>query len=369
MGVIVAFLLENGGKVDWQRGEKDVHLQAALVGARESGGVVLVYFAATWCRFCSRLDAGALSSDEVVTLTRPLHRVLVDCTDRDFYREMTKKYSLQGLPTLAVFDGRGAKIDEHVGVSSDVGPILALLRRAAGRKGGTSPTVQDTGESARKRLEDRLREAEERLRREIRKVLEEGLAQLRREKPLTERIAEFAAKLRDDGDLHFRLKKFLSSPKGREKAAAFLQGADIDQTIDRYFEKDRDGRYSIRREYEDEIREFLEENEEKPEEKPQPKRRAWLGFTPDDFTDEERAKLGLEKGWGIRVLEVAPNGPAYAAGIRAGDILLMLGDKRVGDENVRGILEAQKPGDVVEAVLLRGTAKVSVRVTLGEKRE
>lgn len=96
-----------------------------------------------------------------------------------------------------------------------------------------------------------------------------------------------------------------------------------------------------------------------------PKRKVLLGVTADEFTDVERKALGV--GGGIKVGDV--RGPAEKAGIKAGDVLLELDGKPVTEETIGAVLAPRKPGDEVEALLLREGKRVKVRLVLGERKE
>ena len=96
-----------------------------------------------------------------------------------------------------------------------------------------------------------------------------------------------------------------------------------------------------------------------------PKRRVMLGITADEFSDAERKKLGI--GGGIKVADV--RGPAEKAGVKAGDVVVELDGQPVNEETIGALLEKKKPGDEVEALLLRGGKREKVRITLGERKE
>jgi hypothetical protein len=85
---------------------------------------------------------------------------------------------------------------------------------------------------------------------------------------------------------------------------------------------------------------------------------AWLGSVPD-FTPVDR---------GVKLSGVTKGSPAEAAGIRAGDIVLGLGTHDVADlQAMTNALRAHKPGDVVDVQVLRGTERLSLKVTLGSR--
>ena len=96
-----------------------------------------------------------------------------------------------------------------------------------------------------------------------------------------------------------------------------------------------------------------------------PARKVYLGISAGDLTDAERKALGV--GGGIKVADV--RGPAATAGVKAGDILLELDGKPVTEETVGAALESKKPGDEVEATLLRGGKREKVRIRLAERKE
>jgi S1-C subfamily serine protease len=96
-----------------------------------------------------------------------------------------------------------------------------------------------------------------------------------------------------------------------------------------------------------------------------PGKRPFLGISAGDLTDEERKSLGI--GGGIRIADV--QGPAAKAGLRAGDILLSIGDDPVTEETIVRLLERRRPGDTVDVTVLRGRKKESLRLTLGERAD
>jgi S1-C subfamily serine protease len=95
------------------------------------------------------------------------------------------------------------------------------------------------------------------------------------------------------------------------------------------------------------------------------RKKVMLGVTADDFTDAERKALGV--GGGIKVASV--RGPAEQAGIKAGDVLLELGGTPVTEETIGRILEKFQPGETADAVVLRDKKRVTVKITLAERKE
>jgi S1-C subfamily serine protease len=70
-----------------------------------------------------------------------------------------------------------------------------------------------------------------------------------------------------------------------------------------------------------------------------------------------RTRLNLTASEGLLVVHVEPGSPADKAAIFLGDVLIKLAGKPVADiDSVQDILRSHKPGDLVEASLIRGGA-------------
>lgn len=87
----------------------------------------------------------------------------------------------------------------------------------------------------------------------------------------------------------------------------------------------------------------------------------WASITP---TIARRYNLPVE--YGVYVLDVYANSPGDKAGIQKDDIITAIGDK-VFDENTSYVnaLFAYQPGQTIPVVILRGSHKSTVQVTLG----
>jgi S1-C subfamily serine protease len=78
-----------------------------------------------------------------------------------------------------------------------------------------------------------------------------------------------------------------------------------------------------------------------------------------------RTRLNLTASEGLLVVHVEPGSPAEKAAIFLGDVLIKLADKPVADtDSVQNILRSYKPGDAVEASLIRGGAMTTISVRL-----
>lgn len=76
-------------------------------------------------------------------------------------------------------------------------------------------------------------------------------------------------------------------------------------------------------------------------------------------------RFGLAATEGALVVDVTIGSPADAVGLRAGDVITALGDRRISSpEDLSGAVRAHKPGDRVELRWQRGSQERSAAVTL-----
>jgi S1-C subfamily serine protease len=97
--------------------------------------------------------------------------------------------------------------------------------------------------------------------------------------------------------------------------------------------------------------------------------RPYLGLAMQSASLPEslRSKVASGVSSGLLVVHVEPSGPADKAGVLLGDLVTELRGKPVQDtENIRELLEADKPGDSVIVTVLRGGTPVKLAITLGE---
>ena len=98
--------------------------------------------------------------------------------------------------------------------------------------------------------------------------------------------------------------------------------------------------------------------------------RGWLGVRIQAVTDEIAESLGLDKARGALVASVSDHGPAEAAGIKPGDIVLSFDGKDVSDMRRLPRLVAETPVDKAVAVTVwRKRAETSLRVKVGKLDE
>ena len=93
--------------------------------------------------------------------------------------------------------------------------------------------------------------------------------------------------------------------------------------------------------------------------------RAYLGFVPEEVTEELARKVGLEILSGVWVAEIYEKGGAYKAGIRKGDVVLSINNVPVDTKSqLIGTVATYRPGDVVTVKYLHGSHEKTTKVTL-----
>ena len=96
--------------------------------------------------------------------------------------------------------------------------------------------------------------------------------------------------------------------------------------------------------------------------------RGWMGLEPDDLTKAERDAIGLENDVGILLSEIYEGGPADAADLRAGDVIIEIDGQRIYSQRQALLLvTAAKPGDELELVGVRDGVEFRTKVIAAER--
>jgi len=94
--------------------------------------------------------------------------------------------------------------------------------------------------------------------------------------------------------------------------------------------------------------------------------RPWVGVVGHDVGSRMANYYGLAASRGVFVAEVTTGGPAQAAGLMVGDVLLALGDRALtGVGDLVDALRGHKIGDAVDLEVERQRQRIQLRVTLG----
>lgn len=115
----------------------------------------------------------------------------------------------------------------------------------------------------------------------------------------------------------------------------------------------------------EEVRKIVREEMDRAKGAKPPQRRVLLGIALEDLTDADRKSLAGAEGVKVGRVE----GPAEKAGIKSGDLLLTIGGTTADEEKLGELLGRYSPGDEVELVVLRGGARLKLKVTLVERKD
>lgn len=95
--------------------------------------------------------------------------------------------------------------------------------------------------------------------------------------------------------------------------------------------------------------------------------RGWLGVIVQQLTPELAQSLGIESDRGALVSDVAPGGPAEEAGLRRGDVIVGINDKKIKDmPELPKTIANYKPGRTVTLTVIREGNTIKVPVKLDE---
>jgi serine protease Do len=95
--------------------------------------------------------------------------------------------------------------------------------------------------------------------------------------------------------------------------------------------------------------------------------RGWLGVQIKEVDDDLMKALGLKSRSGAVVVNVVPGGPAAAAGILAGDVIVRFDGRIVpNDKRLPQIVAGTEVGKTVDVVLVRKGQEMTLKVKLGE---
>jgi serine protease Do len=95
--------------------------------------------------------------------------------------------------------------------------------------------------------------------------------------------------------------------------------------------------------------------------------RGWLGIAIQDVTDELASSFGVREREGVLVADVMKGGPAEAAGLRAGDVIVELSGTKIREvPDLQRRVAAVAPGQTVAVGVVRDGTTERLNVRIGE---
>jgi 2-alkenal reductase len=96
----------------------------------------------------------------------------------------------------------------------------------------------------------------------------------------------------------------------------------------------------------------------------------FFGITYEPVTPQFAAQHELDVEYGVLVSEVSEGGPAEAAGIQAGDVVLSIEGRDItASDTFSDILFLHEPGETIATEVYRDGERLAIDVTLGERPE
>ncbi|MDI4637714.1 MULTISPECIES: Do family serine endopeptidase [Halomonadaceae] len=96
--------------------------------------------------------------------------------------------------------------------------------------------------------------------------------------------------------------------------------------------------------------------------------RGWLGIEAQEMTRELAASFGLDSVAGVVISGIVPDGPADAAGLQPGDVLIKVDGRTIRDaQAVMTDIAAISPGTQLPLSLVRNGERMDVTLEVGER--
>lgn len=98
--------------------------------------------------------------------------------------------------------------------------------------------------------------------------------------------------------------------------------------------------------------------------------RGFMGVDLDDLNEQLGEYFGVDDGKGALVTSVREDSPAAKAGLKAGDVIINLGDEDIADAgDVHKVMADTEPEQEIEVQIVRKGRQKTLKITLGELPE
>lgn len=97
---------------------------------------------------------------------------------------------------------------------------------------------------------------------------------------------------------------------------------------------------------------------------------AWLGVSTEKLTNQLRQFFNVPEYLGVLINEVVEDSPAEKFGLKAGDVIIQVGNKEIEDSrDLMKAIDRHEVGDEVDVKVIRDKKEKTLKVTLGEGKE
>lgn len=94
--------------------------------------------------------------------------------------------------------------------------------------------------------------------------------------------------------------------------------------------------------------------------------RGWIGVEPNDLSPELAETFGVKSTEGVIITGVLQNGPAAKAGVKPGDVIESIGERKIRDvTQLLSVVASLKPGVATNFTIVRKNQKLELDVTPG----
>ena len=94
--------------------------------------------------------------------------------------------------------------------------------------------------------------------------------------------------------------------------------------------------------------------------------RGWIGVEPNDLSPELAETFGTKQTEGVIITGVLQNGPAAKAGVKPGDVIEAIGERKISDvTQLLSVVASLKPGTAAHFTIHRKSQTVELDVTPG----
>ena len=96
--------------------------------------------------------------------------------------------------------------------------------------------------------------------------------------------------------------------------------------------------------------------------------RGWIGVEPQDLTPEIAASLSLPVRQGVLITGVLQDGPAFAGGVRPGDVVVKIAEAPIANQaQLLSAVAALKPKSQTTISVLRGDRPLDLKITVVQR--
>ena len=96
--------------------------------------------------------------------------------------------------------------------------------------------------------------------------------------------------------------------------------------------------------------------------------RGWIGVEVQELTDDLKESFNLSSNSGALVASVVKNSPADKGGLKSGDIIININNKKISNgKSLLNIVSDSQPSQSIEIEVIRGNRKIKLNLKVSER--